>query len=89
MGNIEDTQTPEWQQFLAEREDVLTSLDIEKFRAYLRKYGEMQEAEKDERILLAGMHYARLNANFMDAEAKEASEKWLKDNGFNPYPYYV
>lgn len=88
MDNIEQADSEEWREFKREREEVWLALDIEKFRAYLIKYGETQAAQGEDHTLMAGMHYARLNANFISAEAKEISERWLRQHGLNPYPTY-
>lgn len=77
-----------WDEFEKDRLEALTSLDVEKFKAYLKKYDEIPSPDVSDGTLLAGMHYARLNANFIDDDLKEVSLKWLVDNGYNPYPEF-
>lgn len=74
-------------EWMMERLEAMLSLDVEKFKAYLAKYEIPMPAVSDE-TLLAGMHYARLNANFISDADKEVSAKWLVDSGYNPYPRY-
>lgn len=77
-----------WDDFEKDRLDVLLSLDVEKMRAYLAKYDEIPSPNVSDETLLAGMHYARLNANFIGETYKAISVKWLVDNGYNPYPKF-
>lgn len=86
MGNIEDGQMEDWRQFLAERHEVLMALDVERFRQWLAKHGERDASERSERVLLAGMHYARINASSVPDADKEVSRTWLTDSGFSLHP---
>lgn len=68
-------------EFFKEQLEVARSLDIEKARAYAKKYHIF--LPDNEISIIAGLHKARLYINGITAEEKEISRKWLKENGFS------
>lgn len=63
-----------------DRDEALKSLDIEKIRKYCLKY--KIPMPKDEIVILAGAHKARLHMLTTTEEEKEISKKWLKEHNF-------
>lgn len=66
-------------QFLADRREVLLSMDIEKFRAYMRRYG--QNPPSDDSVALIAMHMARTGAKDLPMRERIISKKWLLKRG--------
>lgn len=81
-----DEEQDKWDAFEKDRLDTLLSLDVEKMRAYLAKYDEIPSPNVSDETLLAGMHYARINANFIPEDAKEVSAKWLTEHNYRLKP---
>lgn len=76
-----------FRQFIADRYDALVNLDLVKFKAYMRKYGEGDTIRTmNDQTLIASMHYARINLDTMPEEEKEKSRQWLKDHGLRLHP---
>lgn len=75
MGDDFDRDT-----FLAERRDVLLSLDVGKMRAYMRKYGERVPASDE--VCMIAMHKARCEATDIPTAEKVKSRFWLKARGY-------
>jgi len=72
-------------QYCEERDEVLRSLDAEKFAAFWRKHElpmppEGQWASPDVPLIM--MHKARLQVTAMTAAEKEASRSWLISQGY-------
>lgn len=70
----------EIKEFVAKRDRALREMDID----YARK---MLPKASSEHVRLAAMHKARLEVIDMEDSFKEASLKWLSDNGFHPMYY--
>lgn len=81
-----DDEQDKWDAFEKDRLDTLLSLDVEKMKAYLEKYDEIPSPNVSDETLLAGMHYARINADFIPVEAKGVSTKWLTEHGYRLKP---
>lgn len=69
--------------FVQERNEALLSLDEQKIRAYMRKYGVSFNPE-NETVWLAGVHKAILGISSATPEQRERSGKWLVEQGFQP-----
>jgi hypothetical protein len=72
--------------YCKERDDVLRSLDTEKFAAFWRKHSlpmppEGQWASPDVPLIM--MHKCRLQVNTMTSAEKEASRLWLTSRGYD------
>ncbi len=67
--------------FAQERDEALLSLDEQKIRAYMRKYGVSFNPE-DEIVWWAGVHKAILGILSATPEQRGRSEKWLVEHGF-------
>jgi hypothetical protein len=87
---IEDEQI---KQFVAERNEMLRSLDVEKFNAFWKKWnGDKVPAggwADPIEVPLIMMHQSRLAVEAMTAEEKAISKKWLKDRGYGFGRYHV
>ena len=71
------------EKFVRERDEALLSLDKEKIRAYLMKYGVAYEPE-NEMVWWAGIHKAILGIRSATPEQVERSKKRLEYHGFLP-----
>lgn len=71
------------QKFIRERNEALLSLDEQKIRAYMKKYG-VYFGPKNETVWWAGVHKAILGISSITPEQRERSEKWLIEHGFHP-----
>ena len=67
--------------FVQERNEALLSLDEQKIRAYMRKYGVSFNPES-ETVWWAGVHKAILGISSATPEQRERSGKWLVEHGF-------
>ena len=70
--------------FVQERNEALLSLDEQKIRAYMRKYGVRFNPE-NEPVGWAGVHKAILGISSITPEQRERSEKWLVEHGFRTH----
>jgi len=70
----------EIQQFVADRNAALSSLDEQAIRAFGKKWG--ARLPPDAPTFWAGVHKARLEIVSLSEEAKEISRTWLRENGF-------
>jgi hypothetical protein len=77
--------------FVAERNEVLRALDVEKFNEFWAKW----KLEKPPNgwsdpveVPLIMMHQSRLSVESMTAEEKELSKQWLKAHGYGTGRYY-
>jgi hypothetical protein len=82
----------EMQQFLADREAALRSLDKPTILAYFRRWGETAMADRAERAaddttFWAGIHRARLSLACFTEDEQRISREWLVAHGFQPRPY--
>lgn len=66
--------------YLAERKAILLSLDVARFRAYLRKNGRAQPSSDE--VCLAAMHKARCEATYIPLAEKATSVMWLLEHGY-------
>ena len=69
-------------QMVRERDEALLSLDREKLAAYAAKYG--VALPDDESVFWLGIHKARCHAMSLPQEARDESERWLKERGSKP-----
>lgn len=78
--------TEKWDRetFLADRREMLLALDVQKMRAYLRKYGEA-EPTSDE-VCMVAMHKARTAAMDLPLAERIKSRWWLREHGSKPMP---
>lgn len=81
-----DKEQDKWDEFEKDRLETLMSLDVEKMKVYLAKYDELPSPNLPDETLLAGMHYARINADFIPEEARRVSAKWLTERGYRSKP---
>lgn len=63
-----------------DRDEAFKSLDMKKIKKYCLKY--KIPIPKDDIVILAGVHKARLHVKTMTEEEKEISRKWLKEHNF-------
>lgn len=86
---IDSEQT---KQFVAERNEVLRALDVEKFNAFWSKWGLDVPpggwADPVE-VPMIMMHQTRLSVETMTAEEKAFSKQWLKEHGYGTGRYYI
>ena len=68
--------------FVKERNEALLSLNAGQIRETFSKYGVNLPA--NDKVFWAAMHKARVEVVSFPEEVKEASRKWLTDNGFYP-----
>ena len=68
------------EQFLADRREALLSLDLEKVRAYARKYGE--PTTDDDQVLTIAIHQARCAALDLPLHERTQSADWLAAHGY-------
>lgn len=85
-------ESDEVKMFVAERNELLRSLDVDKFNAFWKRWkmdvpkgGWSDPVE----VPLIMMHQIRLSVEAMTAEEKEASKRWLKERGYGFGKYYV
>lgn len=67
--------------FVQERNEALLSMDEQKIRAYMKKYG-VDFDPKNETVWWVGVHKAILGISSITPEQRERSEKWLVEHGF-------
>ena len=72
--------------FVRERDTALRSLDEEKIKAYMTKWGGGYPAVP--LVFWASVHKARLGITSFTEEEKEVSRKWLREHGFKPVAPY-
>lgn len=73
---------PGIKEWLKERNEVVRSLDIEKMKAFLKKYDPAAELPPDE-VLEITMRKALYNTFGAPIEERQAAAKWLSDRGYN------
>jgi len=66
---------------IQERDEAFRSLDEEKIRAYMKKYG-LRDWTDSETAFWGGIHMARLEITTFTNEEKVQSVKWLMNHGF-------
>lgn len=67
-------------QFIKDRNEALLSMDLEKVRAYVKKYGE--SAPTNDEILLCAIHKARTAITTFPIEERKKSKQWLTERGY-------
>ena len=74
----------EFNQWIAERNDALLSLNETKIRAYAKKYG--VKLPNDEKVFWAGIHKARceMPLDVIPKDEQIESAAWLMENGMFP-----
>lgn len=75
------------EQVVRERNEMLLSLDVSRFRAYMSKYnpGEADWDRMEDRQALHSMHLARLQVNSFSESIKAESRAWLKARGLRTF----
>lgn len=70
--------------FVAERDEVLLSGDLERVLAFHKKHNPSLTSvvPPDKTILEASMHKARTAAKSLPIEARKVSKAWLLEHGF-------
>lgn len=68
--------------FIAERREVLMSLDEEKIKAYYRKYNFEEPPEMRPGLFMVSVHKAITAAKDIPIEFRRASKIWLEERDF-------
>jgi len=70
--------------FVAERDEVLLSGDLERVLAFHKKHNPslIAVAQPDNMVLEASMHKARTAAKSLPIEVRKVSKAWLLEHGF-------
>jgi hypothetical protein len=67
-------------EFLRDRYWAMLSLDMDKVRAFMQKYGEVPPDNDD--TLLIAVHKARESMTDISQEERKASREWLRAHGY-------
>lgn len=70
-------------EFLQDRRAALLSLDMDKVREFMQKYGETPPADDD--LLLVATHKARESMTDIPSDERKASRDWLAERGYKTY----
>jgi hypothetical protein len=73
-----------WEDFKAERDAVLRSMDEQTIRAFAKK--NQSWMPDDPTAFWGAVHKARTALTTMTKEEKDVSRQWLKDHGMSPMP---
>lgn len=67
--------------FVAERNEVLRSMDLDRVIAFYRKHNpEMHTPARE--LVEVGMHKARVNVTGLTNEERDLSRQWLAERGY-------
>lgn len=73
---------PKIKEWAKERNEAVRSLDVEKMKAFLRKYDPAAELPSD-KVLEITMRKALYNTFGAPIEERQAAAQWLSDRGYN------
>ena len=74
---------PDFAQFIADRDEALRSLDINKLRAYAAKYG--SSLSMNDEIAEIAMHKARTACLNLTEDERALSRDWLVKRGYSHF----
>ena len=70
---------------LKERNEALLSMDEQKIKNYMRKYGESESISDNDTIFWASVHMARIGITDIPEEEIEKSKQWLISHGLKKF----
>ncbi len=74
-------RVPNIKDFVKERNEALFSLDEEKIKTFIKKYG--LRVSENPKIFWASVYKAVYNITTTPPEIKEKAKKWLDENGMS------
>lgn len=75
-------QSQALEQFMADRDTALLSLDKEKIISFCRRWGVRFPNSNNEKVFWAEVHKARICLSYFPEDERELSRSWLQNNGF-------
>ena len=73
------------EEFVAERNAALLSLDRSKIEAFVKKYGIDWTSPSCDEVFWCAVHKARTAIKKLPQEARELSEQWLAERNFESW----
>lgn len=78
-------QQEQWDEFQRDRLEALKSLDEEKIRAYLKRWGGNWQGAQNPEVFWRAIHKARTVCPGLTEQEREVSRRWLREHGSQPW----